>query len=52
MQSSYTFELDGESFRVDGESVTRSLSDYLHALGLQWTPLRVAGRVADSGAFT
>lgn len=34
MQSSYTFELDGETFRVDGESVTRSLSNYLHALGL------------------
>ncbi|MCB1230031.1 MAG: FAD binding domain-containing protein [Verrucomicrobiae bacterium] len=33
MQSSFTFELDGESLRVDGEPVHRNLADFLHSRG-------------------
>ncbi len=33
MQSSFTFELDGESLRVDGEPVNRTLAEHLHRRG-------------------
>lgn len=33
MQSSFTFELDGESLRVDGEPVNRTLAEFLHRNG-------------------